>query len=764
MAPKVGHTALVALFLALACSPRADGWEEFASPRVPVATQGPVFSAGYQEPVGGPRGEGPLELLPWQPAAPDAGPRIEGHSNLHFPTHPFQAESSRGTANFALPVSPVLPTNRAPSPADDYAMFARGQSSNRPDTAFRFGWWSVLFKGDPTKVGEYQGLDPAPFFDLDLLQSDGCRTIDLFATGLDDEAAQVGLDYFSPRFEAELAFDRYPHRRDHDPLLNMGDLQSGEEIVREDLNVGEDYAIRVDELKTSFKGKLGEHVKVRLNFRVMRKQGDRQANAVRHCSGGVPQAPGPLPNNTCHLLSQRQRIDWVTAKFEPVIEAKLGPVVAEYSRPMRIFDQNDQVVTREFGLHFPSDQPYAVVPENFTQVDRLKLGVNLPADTRFYARLQTGDTHNRTRDAHRKFHGYDLRLTNRSWDGVSLTGYATWNEQRNQFPSPLLAEEQAALAVLTSIVPPYGIRHPIDYSRRTVGAEAAWRPFRQRAKHPGLGFTLGCEQGVLQRDYAAYVIQDLDNPPGLVLDQERTTYAEFHFGSSLRWSSNLETFVRYRLRSTQDPLFAVNGYYGYTNTNLPELESLAEVGGTWTLSTCFLATASVGFQNREHHSEIADFEEDNYPMTFTLWYAPTTDWSLSAGYGYYSNWIDQDITLPSDTPDVSVGDTRRFSYGGQGRVLSAGASYAWTRQLTFSAGAQFVWARDAIDSSEPWPDLPQYSDVIVNRIRITGGFDWSPRDRISAYLRYVYEDYEDLSVAFNSGTAHMFLTGLSAVY
>ena len=68
-------------------------------------------------------------------------------------------------------------------------------------------------------------------------------------------------------------------------------------------------------------------------------------------------------------------------------------------RVVRIFDQNDQVVTREFGSigpHFPTDQPYAVVPNNFTQVDRLKLGVNLPADTRFYAQLQTGDTHNRT--------------------------------------------------------------------------------------------------------------------------------------------------------------------------------------------------------------------------------------------------------------------------------------------------------------------------------------------------------------------------------
>ena len=726
-----------------------------AMPAPPVAPAPPV-PAPSVVPAPAPSAVPPLPLSP-SPPPPSllSAPSLPSWPSI-TPISPDDDE--------ALVAEPAVPTYAAPSAADDYAMLSPGRSSNPPDTVFRLGWWSVVFEGSPTKVGEYQDLDQASFFDVDLLRSDGYRTVDLFATGLDDGAVQAGLDYFDPRFEAELDFEQYLHRRDHDPLENMGDLASGEEIVREDLNVGEDYAIRVEELKTSFKGKLGKNVKVRLNFRIMRKQGDRQANAVQHCSGGIPQAPGPLPNNTCHMLSQRQRIDWVTAKFEPVIEGKFGPVNAEYSRPMRIFDQNDQVVTREFGLHTPTDQPYAVVPNNFTQVDRLKLGVNLPADTRFYARLQTGDTHNRTRQAHRKFHGYDLRLTNRSWDGVTLTGYATWNEQRGEFPSPLLAEEQAALAVLTSTVPPYGIRHPINYSRRTVGAEAAWRPFRERATQPGLGFTLGCEQGVLERDYAAYVIQDLANPPGLTLDQERTTYVEFHYGCSLRWSPNLETFVRYRLRSTKDPLFAVNRYYGYTNTNLPELESLAEIGGTWTLGMGFLATASIGFQDRQHHSEIADFEEDNYPMTFTLWYAPTIDWSLSAGYGYYSNWIDQEITFPSDTPNVSAGDSRRFSYGGRGRVLSAGGSYAWTRQLTLSAGVQFVWAHDAIDPLAAWPDLPQYFDVIVNRTRITGGFDWSPRDRISVYLRYVYEDYEDLSVDFNSGTTHMFLTGISAVY
>ncbi|MHC4399366.1 MAG: hypothetical protein ACYTG0_06785 [Planctomycetota bacterium] len=651
-----------------------------------------------------------------------------------------------------------------PPSSNDFVFLTPGQSPDPRWLALRFGWWGIKTDGSRTKVGEYQDFDSSPFFDADVLHSDGVRTIDLFVTGLDLETYQTGLDYFGPELQADLDLQEYLHRLDHDPLTNMGDLQSGEEIVREDLNVGEDYAIRVEDLKTSFRGKLTENIKLRLNFHLLRKHGERQANAVRHCAGGIPQVPGGLPQNTCHVLSQRQRIDWQTVSIEPVVEGDFGPVRAEYSRPMRVFNRNDQVVLRPFGVHFPTDLPYAFVPENVTQIDRLKLAVDLLSSTSFYARLQTGDTQNRFRQTHRRFYGFDLRLTNRSWDGVTLTGYATLNEQRNQSLPFLLPVEEDALAVKTSLIPPYGIRHPIDYFRRKVGAEASWRPFQRGAAFRGFTLTTGAEQGLIDRRFADYVVQVPEEPPGPVIDQERTAFTTFHVGASHRWSPSLDTYVRYRLRVTKDPLFAVNRYYGFSNTNLPEEENLIQFGGTWMPASNFLATATVGLQDRHHHSEVADFEEDNYPMTFTLWYAPAPKWSLSAGYGFYSTWIDQDITFPSDTPGVSVGDTRPWSYGGRGDVVSLGGSYGWTQRLTLSGGLQLVRTRDAIDPLAPWPDLGQNFDVIVNRTRVTGGIDWCLREDVSSYFRYLFEDYEDKSTPFNSGSAHMFLAGLTVAY
>jgi hypothetical protein len=232
----------------------------------------------------------------------------------------------------------------------------------------------------------------------------------------------------------------------------------------------------------------------------------------------------------------------------------------------------------------------------------------------------------------------------------------------------------------------------------------------------------------------------------------------------MRFSPRLDTRVRYKIRSVQDPLFGVNRYEGTTNTSQPEDVHFVELGGTWSPLTNLVANATVGMENRAHDSEVADFDETSFPLTLTVWYAPTPAWSLSAGYGFYSNWIEQDILFPSDDPQAETWDRSRWDYGGRFRVLSLGAAYVWTPRITLSGGLQFVSASNAIEPLALWPDLPDYSAEIVDRTRVTAGVDWQLRDGISAYFRYRFEEYLDQSAAYNSGTAHMSLLGLSAVY
>jgi len=63
-----------------------------------------------------------------------------------------------------------------------------------------------------------------------------------------------------------------------------------------------------------------------------------------------------------------------------------------------------------------------------------------------------------------------------------------------------------------------------------------------------------------------------------------------------------------------------------------------------------------------------------------------------------------------------------------------------------------------------WSSLPGRSAVIVETTRLTAGVDYWWRERISTYLRYNYFDYNDQGAGIESGTAHMFLAGINAMF
>ena len=128
----------------------------------------------------------------------------------------------------------------------------------------RFGWWAMWHSGSPAKVGEYQSLDPSPFWDVDGISSDGTRTLDFTATGTDQDTTTGKLYYYQPGVSAKVDYERFLHQLDHDPLSNMAPTSASQaspattnpKIIQQDLGAGQDYAVRVQELKASFKGDL----------------------------------------------------------------------------------------------------------------------------------------------------------------------------------------------------------------------------------------------------------------------------------------------------------------------------------------------------------------------------------------------------------------------------------------------------------------------------------------------------------------------------
>jgi len=653
--------------------------------------------------------------------------------------------------------------------------------------AARFGWWGTSNDGSPTKTGEYQDLDPSPFWDVDSIFSDGVRTWDGFATQFDNEANQAGLHFYGPDVKATVDFQRYLRRLDHDPLTgydldNPAPPTANDKVVSEDLNVGEDYAIRVQELKATFKGQLTKNVKAGVNFWGLRRSGERQASAVAHCFNINAPAAAGASGNKCHVLSQRQTIDWTIMEAEPFIEASFNDLTVEYSRTMRTFGQDDQAVDRQytrFGFSPASgtlgpDYVYSSVPENYTQIDRLKIGATLTEDNQFYANLFYGDTKNKFRDTHRTFDGVDVRLMNTSFDNIELTGYASFYEENNELPTTFLTSPPFAPA---NTYDQTSLRHPVDYLRTRAGLRGNWMPFADRNSYyssygflDGTSIMGGYEYYLLERDFATY--RTTPQP----FTQPDTTTHQIECGPSTRWSRQVQTYTRYRVQFIDVPLIGVSEYsdedpdvQGIFNTNLPEQVHSIVLGGTWTPTNNFMATTDLTLRNSWHHSQYANFNEDDYPVVCSIWYAPTQRLSLTMGYAYTSNWIDQDVTLGANRGNLAQTETTEWNYAGESNLASFNVNYALRRNVQLVGGYQ--WNRGtntfnlpAFQDGANWSLLPSLSDVIVVTNRINAGVDWQPSRNTDVYLRYVLFDYDDIAANLDSGTSHMVLGGVGAVF
>ena len=650
-----------------------------------------------------------------------------------------------------------------------YPWFVSDAPTSRAEGAVRFGWWAVDQNGNKIKVGEYQELRNSPFWNVDTVISDGERSVDFTGSGLDNEANSARLRFYDPNLSANVEYDRFLRRWDHDPLAGP-QFQSltASGVGVEDLNVGEDYAVRVQELKASVKGDLGKDVKWRVNLWGLRKTGERQTTAIGHCFTATTAASTPDTVNTCHVLSQKQRIDWLTMEVEPVIDARFGAVNVQYARTMRTFGQSDQIVTREHTRYL---DPYgtatnAIVPESFTQIDRLKINSEVADDTHLYASFFNGDTHNDFRKTDRSFNGIDVRLSNESVDGLNVTVYAKSTRQDNQNPDSLLIEED-----------PSDLRHPINYARFRTGITTRWRPFYDQHSYgpqfdPWRTFavTSGYEYYELARDYAVW---DVTNGP---VSQGDTRRHQIRFGPSMKLSPELNTFVRYQGRFIADPLFGVakgrNALPPRVNSSQPEQEHGVDFGASWNPASNLTATAQFSAVSRWNNSaplNQIDYQETSFPIVTTLWFAPTDKLSLTGGYAYFSNWIDQEVNV-SYTGRIGEAEALQTDYDGTNQVVSFNANYACSEDFRLVGGIEWNRGNNSFRLADPltfagdYSQVAGFSSVLVETTRFNAGFDHQLSPGIASYFRYNYFDYNDETAAYNSGTAHFFLAGLSATY
>ena len=133
---------------------------------------------------------------------------------------------------------------------------------------------------------------------------------------------------------------------------------------------------------------------------------------------------------------------------------------------------------------------------------------------------------------------------------------------------------------------------------------AKLRPFRTSGLANRLTVNVGAEFGAIERSYSDYQVQ---NPPGF-LDQDRTSFATYFAGTSMRWHPRFDTRLRYEHRNASNPLYGVNDYSGLTNTNQPTCEDVVRLDATWLAADNLMATANVALENRQNHTGVANFD------------------------------------------------------------------------------------------------------------------------------------------------------------
>ena len=544
----------------------------------------------------------------------------------------------------------------------------------------------------------------------------------------------------------------------------------------------------------------------------------------------APSATQPATANAdqCHVVSQAQHIDWTTTEVEPGLELRLGELTVNYSHLVRDFRAGDQQVygvydTRRFWLYSTGWLKHRLVPSAWpvwascpTPSRKWTGSRPMPTSatsTDVYAMGFLGDTTDELDQQNRHYDGGDLRITNRSIDNLTVTGYGrAYTEHTNLQTTPLNTLQAATpnatvfynqpavpvysgpLTTANQILPPV-----IDRDREAVGLNGRWLPFGDDSDWVRRHFAV---TGGYEYSTEHYQSTSLGGgypnsltyagaygpPPGSLAQftQPDTIKNTFSVGLEEKWSDSFQTYVRYKWIGTDYPFLGFtpaveSSQLAAVNTCLPTREDRVEVGGTWTANDSFMLNATVFLETASNNGPYAQLDSNSFPYVLSAWWAPTSQWSLNAGFAEMDNWIDQQVvqsSLASNTAGTT-GASPYFipaTFNNRSDVVNLGTRYAWSPKLSTCATFEYVHGVNASNITPPAGyNLGQYSLVYSETYRVTLGVDYILGPRITTFARYNYIIFDDLVPPFTpatagqtntngSGQANMFLVGAGAKF
>ena len=211
--------------------------------------------------------------------------------------------------------------------------------------------------------------------------------------------------------------------------------------------------------------------------------------------------------------------------------------------------------------------------------------------TKFYGFGHIGWVENNDVGVQREFGGVDLRLTNTSIKGLSVTAYAKNYNQSGETPTTALSSiafpTGTTAATIQGLIP-----NPFGYNRYTSGIKGSYRPWAGGCADScltGLTFTAGYEYDYLIRVNENWQEANRPaNPRSCTSPTRRPTRSPAGVQTPL--TSDLHAYGRYKLQLIDGNLVGFTPDNGNVNSSLPDLRNVVELGCEWFPSTRFGAS------------------------------------------------------------------------------------------------------------------------------------------------------------------------------
>ena len=316
------------------------------------------------------------------------------------------------------------------------------------------------------------------------------------------------------------------------------------------------------------------------------------------------------------------------------------------------------------------------MPDNQTQIDRLKFCTKIGCNTDVYLLGYDGYNEDLLRDTYRNFNGADLRITNKSIDNLTLTARAKYYREDTTTPLTALNTQYPTAAQYYQEADLSQTGPQINREIHAFGIDSRWRPFRDECCAPlnALSFVGGYEYSTLMRENAGDTILapgtgPFITPSGLVsppnfFTQPNSIKNTFTVGVEEKWSCEFDTFLRYKFISTHYPLYGITPDVGSTidnalNSSLPTQENRVEVGCTWTPMDCLMVNATLYVENAMSDAPYVGWASNSLPFTLSAWWrrgrTGRSRWGLPrwiAGSTRTSAW---DRSIPPPPGSISRG-------------------------------------------------------------------------------------------------------------